>query len=421
MTLTDLPTSPPDAAPAEGSEAEAKAGTPVPAGPSTRTPAEAGSARSSGDVDRSGAVAAADGARSADRGAGAEGAPGAGAPAAADADRDGTTAGPRPADAVGWADGLREDVRGRIGELLDAGDAPALRDVYVGWVAAIDAAGCPVRYRASGADGWGFPGWAPALAAGAVGRAALARHLDRTASAFGDPPLPQPLDAVRDWMREAQRAPGSAVAEWIAELGQAGDRASVAVTAANATRWLAGLVRVMGWPLPERFALVVDDAQGPYGRRWPKRWRPVKGSPVCVASSPDATLGKVAPSGRFDLLIHRPSSPGDSAVGDRAAFEAAAGALANGIVPAHIVVTTADTGEQARFPVSPDLLGRGADLIVGVVRQRLVAAAEDQPDDALASPACRYCPELDDCATGQTWLTGPGRWRGGLPVLAAPT
>jgi hypothetical protein len=338
------------------------------------------------------------------------------AASAAGGDAAGAGAQERAGDAVGWADGVRERVRGRIGEVLD-GEIATVRDVYVGWVAAVDAAGCPARYRAGGADGWGFPGWSPALAAGAVARAALVRHLDRTSSPIAGPTLPEPLEAVRDWMREAQRAPASPVAEWIAELGQAGDRTAVAATAANATRWLAGFVRVMGWPLPERLGVVVDNPEGPYGRGWTKRWRPAKGSPVCVASSPDAVLGKVAPSGRFDLVVHRPSTPADGALGDRAAFEATAGALSNGIVAANVVVVTADTAEHARFPVSPALLERGAELIVGVVRQRLIAADEAEPDDATPSPACRWCPHLDDCTPGQAWLAGPGRWRGGLPVL----
>jgi hypothetical protein len=320
-------------------------------------------------------------------------------------------------DAVGRADELRENVAGRIGELLGSGE-PGVRDVFVGWVAALDAAGCPVRYRASGADGWGFPGWSPALAAGAVARVALVRHLDRTSSPRTGPTLPEPLEAVRDWLREAQRAPASRVAEWIAELGRDGDRDTVAATAANATRWLAGFVRVMGWPLPDRLAVVVDNPEGPHGRGWQKHWRPTKGSPVCVASSPDATLGKVAPSGGFDLVVHRPSAPADVALADRAAFEAAAGSLSNRIVPASILVTTADTGEHARFPVTPDLLGRGAALIVEVVRQRLIAADAAEPDDATPSPACRWCPYLDDCGAGQAWLAGPGRWRAGLPVLS---
>lgn len=325
----------------------------------------------------------------------------------------------RERDAVGWADALRDEVRERIGAVLEADDATPLRDVFVGWVAAVDVAGCPARYRASGAEGWGFPGWSPALAAGSVARAALVRHLDRTSSPIAGPTLPEPLEAVRDWLREAQRSPASPVAEWIAELGKDGDRAGVAATAANATRWLAGFVRVMGWPLPERLGVVVDNPEGPHGRGWSKRWRPTKGSPICVGSSPDATLGKVAPSGRFDLVVHRPSTPADGALRDRAAFEAAAGSLACGIVPASVVVTTADTAEHARFPVTPALLARGVELIVEVVRQRQVAADEAQPDDATPSPACRHCPWLDECAPGQAWLAGPGRWRAGLPVLAA--
>ena len=260
--------------------------------------------------------------------------------------------------AVGRADELREDVAGRIGELLGPGE-PGVRDVFVGWVAALDAAGCPVRYRASGADGWGFPGWSPALAAGAV-----------RAGRPGPPPRPHVVTAHGAHVARAARSrprlaargparPASRVAEWIAELGRDGDRDTVAATAANATRWLAGFVRVMGWPLPDRMAVVVDNPEGPHGRGWQKHWRPAKGSPVCVASSPDATLGKVAPSGEFDLVVHRPSAPADEALADRAAFEAAAGSLSNRIVPASILVTTADTGEHARFPVSPALLGAG--------------------------------------------------------------
>jgi hypothetical protein len=325
------------------------------------------------------------------------------------------TAGPpAPSDAVGRADGVREAVASQLHELLD--DGTVVRDVFVGWVAALDAAGCPVRYRASGADGWGFPGWSPALAGASVGRAALVRHLDRTSSPIAGPTLPEPLEAVRDWLREAGRAPASSVAEWIAELVQDGDKASVAATAANATRWMAGFVRTVGWPLPERLAVVVDNPEGSYGRAWPKRWR-LKGTPVSVGSSPDAVVGKVAPSGQFDLLVHRPSAPLDGALCDRAAFEAAAGALSNRIVPANVKVTTADTGDCARFPVTAELLDRGVELIVGVVRQRLIAADAAEPDDAAPSPTCHWCPELDTCGSGQAWVAGPGRWRGGLPTL----
>jgi hypothetical protein len=317
---------------------------------------------------------------------------------------------------VGRADDVRETVAAQIHARLDEGTV--VRDVFVGWVAALEAAGCPARYRASGADGWGFPGWSPALAGATVGRAALVRHLDRTSSPMSDPTLPEPLEAVRDWFREAGRAPASSVAEWIAELLRNGDKASVAATAANATRWMAGFVRTVGWPFPERLAVVVDNPEGPFGRSWPKRWR-LKGTPVSVGSSPDAIFGKVAPSGQFDLLVLRPSAPLDGALYDRAAFEAAAGALSNRIVAANVRGTTADTGDCARFPVSPDLLTRGIHLIVDVVRHRLVAADDAEPDDATPSPASHWCPHHDQCHPGQTWLAGPhGRWRNGLPIHA---
>jgi hypothetical protein len=341
-----------------------------------------------------------------------------------------------PAGAVERAVELRTVVAERVNEVV--GEAAGLGDVYVGWVAALDVATCPARYRAGGADGWGFPGWSATLAGGAVARAALAEHLRVTAPApapdggsnCSPPPLPQPVEAVRSWLRLAARAPTSPVAEWISELHKAGDRATIAATAAIASRWLAGFVRVAGWPLPDRLRLVVHDPDGPHTCRWHRTWRPPRQPPdptrararVTVASSPDAIVGKVTPAGEFDLLVHRPFSPNEEALADRAAFEAVAGALASGIVPRHVVATTADTGEQARCPVDDELLARGTSLVVEVVRQRAVAAGDGWGfDDATASAACRHCPERHDCPPGQQWLDGPGRWRGGLPALGSPT
>ncbi|HEY8547362.1 MAG TPA: hypothetical protein VIL36_20010, partial [Acidimicrobiales bacterium] len=102
-----------------------------------------------------------------------------GTPAAADG-TDGTDGREHRHATVERALRLRDDVTARLDELVGGLDAEAdPGDVYVGWVAAAEVAQCPARFRAGGEDGWGFPGWSPALAAGAVGRVALARHLDR--------------------------------------------------------------------------------------------------------------------------------------------------------------------------------------------------------------------------------------------------
>ncbi|HEY3139968.1 MAG TPA: hypothetical protein VGJ86_02510 [Acidimicrobiales bacterium] len=311
-------------------------------------------------------------------------------------------------DRVAIADDLRTSVALEIAGV--AATPPS--DIYVGWVAALEAAGCPARYRAAGGDGgWGFPGWSPNLAGASVGRAALARHVELA----GDGPL-HPLEAVRGWVRDMARSPTSPVGSWVADLARAGDRAELAATAASATRWIGGFARMTGWPLPERLALVTDEG-GPFGRRWPKRWRPGRGAEVCVASSPDAVVGRVSAAGHFDLLVHRPMSPSDEAVADRAAFEAAAGTLSCGIAFDEVVVATADTGERQRFRVDPNLLARGVELIVAVVRQRVLAQDDWDFTDATPSPACRHCPARADCPAGQTWLSGPGRWRGGLPTV----
>ena len=330
---------------------------------------------------------------------------------------------------VEGADQLRQDVTARLDEMVGALAADAdPGDIYVGWVAAAEVAGCPARFRAGGADGWGFPGWSPPLAAGAVGRVALARHLDRhvVASQVAHgvaPPLPQPLDAVKTWMKEARETPTSRVAEWVKELSDLRDRAALAATAGLAARWIAGFVRVLGWPLPDGLRLVVDDPGSPSARRGNGPWRPrllSRRMPIAVASKPDAVVGTVAPSGRFDVLIHRPTSSDDVTLSERAAFEAAAWSLAVGLVPRAIVVTTGDTGEQLRFPVDPPALTRGADLIAAVVDHRLRAAEPPTADpwsDALPSPACRWCPVRYDCPPGTTHLTRPARWHNGLPVL----
>jgi hypothetical protein len=332
----------------------------------------------------------------------------------------------RVGDSVGAADGLRRRVADEVGELVRVGVGHGERlagvQIHVGWFAAQEAAACPARFRAQGEEGWGFPGWSAPLAAAAVGRAALDRHLEVHGGGplgpTAEPPRPAPLEAVRAWMRAMAATPDCAVGDWVADRIAQRDDAALAATAAVATRWLAGFVRVLGWPLPLRLRLL-SATRGADSR--PLRWRaPTVAKPACVtvASGADARLGRVAGSGDFALVVHRVSAGDDGRVHDRAAFEAAAGALAIGIVPAAVVVTAGDTGERLRVPVDPALLERGAGLVAGVVRQRALAAERGfDPADATPSPSCRHCPLVADCAPGRDWLAGPGRWRGGLPVL----
>lgn len=244
-------------------------------------------------------------------------------------------------------------------------------------------------------------------------------------------------------MREAGRGRvDTRLADWIVGLAQANDRASLAATAATASRWLAGFLRVVGWPLPDGLAVVTDDPDDPHGRRWQKTYRPrsshsgypgeqhgarssnrnASADPVTIASSPDAVLGKVTASGGYGLLVHRPAIPHDAVLVDRAAVEAVAAGLVTGVMPAQVVVTAGDTGETLRFPVDETLIARGSQLIVDVVRQRVTATGDDAHDaaDATPSTACHHCPGLDRCQPGQTWLAGPGRWRDGLPSLPTP-
>lgn len=339
------------------------------------------------------------------------------------------TATGRTADPVGAADRLRLEARGRIAEALAAAPPGAVDDVYVGWVAAHGAATCPARYRGEGEHGWSFPGWSPPLAAGACGRAALVHHValaDRTGRA---PALPMPLDAIRAWMRAIRTggeagaggppaAERSSVGDWICDVWEAGDSATLAAVAAHAGRWLAGFVRVLGWPLPPQLTLV-----GPGPTAAPAlRWRPAKDSPVTVACGADARLGRVTGAGGFALVVHRVVSGDDGALRDRAAFEAAAGALAIGVVPGSVLITAGDTGERVTVPVDDDVLTLGAQRIVAVVAERAAAVERGfDPSDGTPSAACRHCDHRADCPPGEAWMRGAGRWQGGLPAMPAPT
>jgi hypothetical protein len=204
------------------------------------------------------------------------------------------------------------------------------------------------------------------------------------------------------------------VGDWIRETWEAGDFATLAAVAATAGRWLAGFVRVLGWPLPAQLTLL--NAPGPAAVAAPS-WRPDKDSPVTVACGADARLGRVTGAGGFVLAVHRVTTGDDGALRDRAGFEAAAGALGIGVVPASVLVTAGDTGERVTAPVDHQLLALGADRIAAVVSQRALAAERGfDPADSTPSPSCRHCDHLAECPSGQAWMRIAERWRAGLPV-----
>ena len=314
-------------------------------------------------------------------------------------------------DAVGAADRLRTEVATAFGAVVGEAGSPSGR-IHVGWWAALAAAACPAAYRAEGEAGWGFPGWSPATAAGAVARATLDRHLDEAPPAA---PL-DPLEAVRRWIRTARDTSADGAAGWVAERRDEGDAGALAATAAAASRWLAGFVRVLGWPLPPDLALLNVARGGPAPTT--PTWRPPDLPAVSVTAGADARLGRVSGAGRFALVVHRPSGGDDDAVRLRASVEAATGALTRGIAPEAVLVTTGDTGERLRLDVDTAVLAEGAHLLVEAVRQRAAAAERGfDPVDATPSARCRRCEHAEGCPAGQAWLAGPGRWRDGLPAL----
>jgi hypothetical protein len=316
-------------------------------------------------------------------------------------------------DPVGAADRLHGTVGAAIDEVLAAASAPT-GPVFVGWAAAGEATACPAAYRARGEGGWGFPGWSPALAAGAIARAALDRHLDDRQGGADRPP--PPLEAVRVWMRTATSVGARGVAGWVGDLRADRDTATLAAAAGAASRWLAGFVRVLGWPLPPGLTLLNVSRDEPGGAA--PRWWPGKGSPVSVGSGADARIGRVRGAGGHSLVVHRPSAGDDRDLHARATFEAAAGALVHRVAPAGLLITAGDTGERARVEVDAAMLAAGGDMIVEVVRQRARAVDRGHdPADATPSARCRWCDLLDACPPGRGWLAHAGRWRGGLPVV----
>ncbi|HEX6422539.1 MAG TPA: hypothetical protein VFZ79_03620 [Acidimicrobiales bacterium] len=314
-------------------------------------------------------------------------------------------------DAVGAADRLQAAVAAAVDEALGAAAVPP-GAIHVTWVGALDAAACPARYRGQGEAGWGFPGWRPATAAAAIGRAALDLHLAEVGA--GPMHLPSPVEAVRRWVRAAGAAGAPGVAGWVGDLRADGDRATLAAAAAAAGRWLAGFVRVLGWPLPAGTALLNVARDGaPSPKWWPRR-----GSPVSVGSGADARIGRITGAGGHALVVHRLGAPDDGDIARRAAVEAAAGSLVHRVAPASVMVTAGDTGERARLEVDETMLASGGEMLVSVVRERVAATERGfDPADAVASPQCRWCEHAGSCPPGRAWLAGPGRWRGGLPAL----
>jgi hypothetical protein len=178
----------------------------------------------------------------------------------------------------------------------------------------------------------------------------------------------------------------------------------------------------MGGPLPQGLALlnVTGGDVGPGGGAGAPKWWPAKGSSVTVACTADARLGRVRGAGGHVLVVHRPVVADDHDLHRRAAFEAAAGALAYRVAPDAVLVTAGDTGERARVEVDDALLAAGGALIAAVVRQRVVALTRGfDPADATPSVRCRWCDRHASCPPGTAWLDAHRRWRGGLPVHAS--
>ena len=208
-----------------------------------------------------------------------------------------------PAPPAGGAPGERDVgaadlVTARSPAAVDAAlAAPRRGDVYIGWVAAAEVP--PARPGTGRRGRVGVPRLVarprPRPPSGGPPSTTTCTPPTRRP---GEPPaaLP-PLEAVRAWMREAagRRRPGRRLGRRPAADG---DAAALAATAAAATRWLAGFVRVLGWPLPDGLTLLNvaprRRASGPAPGGGPPRARPSR-----WPRGADARLGRVTGPGDF--------------------------------------------------------------------------------------------------------------------------
>ena len=216
------------------------------------------------------------------------------------------------------------------------------------------------------------------------------------------------------------RPPTGCRPSWVAERLDAGDAPTLAATAAGAARWLAGFVRVLGWPLPgpgPAHAARRAAATAPCSTRGGRGKR----APVAVRSGADARLGRVTGVGRLRAggppadgrRRRQPAGPGGVRGGGRRPGHRRRPGRGRGHRRRH---RRAGPGRRRRRPARAPARrwSRTSSASGSLAAGRAVrppAPPRRRPAGTASWPPT--------APPGLAWLAGPGRWRGGLPVCSS--
>lgn len=136
--------------------------------------------------------------------------------------------------------------------------------------------------------------------------------------------------------------------------------------------------------------------------------------------------GKIVLQGRFDLTVGRP----DELTAGRVLIELKTGravphhlddlrfyalleTLVVGVPPALLASFYVDAGTVQVEAVDEDLLRSAIQRTSNAVKRLLQLRLKESQPERRASGSCRWCPVVDDCPTGQSWLeeaNGSGVW-----------
>lgn len=197
-----------------------------------------------------------------------------------------------------------------------------------------------------------------------------------------------PLDLVDEAIARLQNE-GRGVGEWL----QTATEADVDAVRSEANNALCGFLDC--WPPLER------------------RWRPATEVPmraefftgrIILAGKPDLTIGQADGSVAGKVVVDFKTGRMSPAHVAELRFYALLDALRTGVPPRLLVAYYLDAGALQAETVTEEVLFATVDRTTSAARRLVELTTGAREPAYVPSPACRWCPVLDGCATGRAFL-----------------